>query len=413
MPTGRGWTAFGSGIVLWVAARLMGSPDLHMVAVGVLVLPLFAVLFVQWNRLQLDVRRHLSSSRVFPDTPVTVTLTVQNHGPGTLAFLLLEDALPPELARPARVVVGGIPARNEQAVSYRIVPRSRGHFSIGPTLMWITDPFGLARIRIASAATARLVVYPRVEDVPASEMALRGAGRGESRARELHRSAAEFYTMREYVLGDDLRRIHWPSVARTNQLMIRQDEATRRSAATVFLDNRSVTLGSAGSPGFERAVSVAASIGRSLARTGFALHFATIDAPSEPVTGEGMLETLAAVGHTAQRDAAAALAALKGRSVADSSLLLVGAPPVAAEVEALIRVGTRFGGKSAVLVYPADRLDLRPEAAAELEARMQTAVARLRQARWLVCSVRLDERLAEAWSKTKKTGHLARVASFS
>ncbi|MDP8956313.1 MAG: DUF58 domain-containing protein [Actinomycetota bacterium] len=413
MPTARGWAAFGSGLVLWGAARLMGSPDLHMVAVGVFILPLFAALFVHWNRLRLDVHRHVSPSRAFPDAPVTVTLTVRNHGPGTVPFLLLEDALPPELARPARVVVGGVPARNEQDVSYRIGPRQRGQYSLGPTSMWITDPFGLARIRIESAAEGRLVVYPRVEDVTASEMAVRGTGRGDSKARELHRSAAEFYTMREYVMGDDLRRIHWPSVARTQQLMIRQDEATRRSAATVLLDNRAVTLGPVGSPGFERAVSIVASIGRSLAAAGFALHFATIDSPSEPVSEERLLEILAAVGHSRQRELAGALAALKGRSVADSSLLVVGAPPIAAEIEALIRAGTRFGGKTAVLVDPADRLELRPEAAAEMEARTHAARARLQQARWLVCAVRMGERLAEAWTKDGKTARRATVASFS
>ena len=38
--------------------------------------------------------------------------------------------------------------------------------------------------------------------------------------------------------GDDLRRIHWPSVARTGELMIRQDESSRRASGLVFLDNR-------------------------------------------------------------------------------------------------------------------------------------------------------------------------------
>ena len=179
------------------------------------------------------------------------------------------------------------------------------------------------------------------------------------------------------------------------------------------MDNRSVTLGSAGTPAFERAVSLAASIGRSLAGTGFALHFATIDSPAEPVGEERLLEILAVTGHTAHRDVAAALTALKGRSVADSSLVLVGAPPVAAELEALVRMGTRFGAKTAVLLYPADRFELRPEAAAELEARMRAAQGRLRQARWTVCLVGMGEGLAEAWNKVKKTTDRARVDSSS
>src|SRR5437899_3317308 len=98
---------------------------------------------------------------------------------------------------------------------------------------------------------------PAARDPPAPVRRASIAGR-------LHRSAAEFYTMREYVTGDDLRRIHWPSVARTGQLMIRQDESTRRSSALLFLDSRASALGAYGSPGFERAVSVAATLGRAL-----------------------------------------------------------------------------------------------------------------------------------------------------
>ena len=36
--------------------------------------------------------------------------------------------------------------------------------------------------------------------------------------------------MRGYQEGDDLRRIHWPSVARTGELMIRQDESSKRAS---------------------------------------------------------------------------------------------------------------------------------------------------------------------------------------
>ena len=46
----------------------------------------------------------------------------------------------------------------------------------------------------------------------------------------------EFLTLREYELGDDLRRVHWRSTARTGDLMIRQNEARWRSRAAVVLD---------------------------------------------------------------------------------------------------------------------------------------------------------------------------------
>ena len=51
--------------------------------------------------------------------------------------------------------------------------------------------------------------------------------------------------MRQYQQGDDLRRIHWPSVARSGDLMIRQDESSRRSNALLFVDTRMGSIGQA------------------------------------------------------------------------------------------------------------------------------------------------------------------------
>src|SRR6266508_5450713 len=295
MPTKRGWSAFAAGLSFWIAARFIGSDDLHMVAVGLSVLPFLAALFVQWNRVRLDIHRHLSAPRVHAGARVVVAVDVANQGSITTPYLLLEDALSPALGKPARLVVAGVPPGSRQRVSYSVATRHRGRYTIGPLSISITDPFGLARVRIRTASKNDLIVYAAVEELEAWTLGMQGAGAGESTVRHLFQSAAEFYTMREYVTGEDLRRIHWPSVARTGQLMIRQDESNRRSMATIFLDNRTVTLGSNGSPGFERAVSAAASMGRALLRAGFAVRLAAVDAPAVPLAEERLLETLAGV----------------------------------------------------------------------------------------------------------------------
>src|SRR3989442_8252717 len=196
---------------------------------------------------------------------------------------------------------------------------------------------------MTSSTTTELVVYPEVEDLEPWRLGIQGQGSGESAARHLHRSAAEFYTMREYVTGDDLRRIHWPSVARTGHLMIRQDEGTRRSNATLFLDNRSSSLGQDGSPGFERAVSVAATVGRLLAQKGFSLRFARVDAAASPVGETRLLETLASVSPARLKAMSDALVALRASARSDSSLALVTAPPLPIEVQSMLRIGSGFG----------------------------------------------------------------------
>jgi uncharacterized protein (DUF58 family) len=215
--------------------------------------------------------------------------------------------------------------------------------------------------------------------------------------------------MRQYVTGDDLRRIHWPSVAKTGQLMIRQDESTRRSSATIFLDNRDLGLGSAGGPGFEREVSAAASIARGLSRAGFALRLATVDSDPMPVTEEGMLERLAAVTQVRHGSLLEGIQRLRSTALSDTSLALIGPPPSAPEAMSIIRVGTGFGRKVAVFVHPISPLTLAKDAAAELEGRASAARTSLQRAGWDVCVLNPEGRLAEVW-RSKRTRRLQPTA---
>ncbi len=67
----------------------------------------------------------------------------------------------------------------------------------------------------------------------------------------------EFYGLREYRIGDDLRRVHWASTARTDQLMIRQPENLLQGRLTIAVDLRSTVHDAAT---LEAALSAAASL---------------------------------------------------------------------------------------------------------------------------------------------------------
>jgi uncharacterized protein (DUF58 family) len=403
MPTSRGWAAVAVGVSLWVASRIVGSSDLHLLATGILVLPLVSALYVRWRRVRLSIRRLVSPARLFAGGRTEVKLTFENLSHGTTPFLLLEDAVPSELGRSARLVVAGIPPRNRHDASYGLSARRRGRYHLGPLTIFVTDPFGLARTRVQSTGRSELLVYPEIEFLDASHLLSQGVGSGESTARQLHRSAADFYTMRQYVTGDDLRRIHWPSVARTGELMIRQDESTRRSTATVFLDNRSDVFGQRGSEAFERAVSVAASLGVAFVRSGFAVHLATAEGRPQTVTEDTFLEAMAGVGLTQTRGTASILKGLRSGGLAETTLAFVTAPPVGTDLPSFIRMGTSFGRKLAVFVYPVAPATLTGSGRDEIEVRASTARASLMRAGWEVYVLPPDRRLGETWQRTTKT----------
>jgi uncharacterized protein (DUF58 family) len=406
MPSSRGLIVAGAGLLMWVGARVVGSPDLHIVAVGVTVLPFAAALFARWSRQHITVRRRLSANRVAPGQRITVQLEVENRSAASTSFLLVEDRLPASLSRPARLVITGLPGRNSQRVSYTFTCRSRGRYELGPAYLDVSDPFALSRIRVEFPERDQLVVFPEVEPLSSGVAAPYGSGAGQSTTRHLFRTGEEFYTMREYQVGDDLRRIHWPSVARRGKLMIRQDESARRSSATLFLDTRVASFGSSGTPAFEKAVSVAASVAVLLARSGFALRLATAQSPPVLLSEEGLLEVLAGVTHGPSRALSQALLPLRGGSVAGVTFVAVVPPPPASEVPPLVRTGLSYGSRVAVLVYPTDPSTLPPERAAELTGKASAARVSLARAGWEVFVLSPTGRLQDVWRTSKSRPHV-------
>ena len=300
---------------------------------------------------------------------MTVTLDIENRSSSPTSFLLLEDQVPASLGRPARLVVSGIPGRGTLQASYSVLPQVRGRYRIGPLAVDVTDAFALTRLQMEFDEHEDLLVTPEIEDLERSPDPSAGMSFGSSRARQLFRTGEEYYTMRQYQEGDDLRRLHWASVARTGQLMIRQDESTRRASGLVFLDNRAAAVGQTHTAPFERAVSVAATLGVLLTRKGFVLRVSTADVPPTPVTEDRFLDTLAALGHSASRTAGPALANLRAGAAADTSLVLVGGIRRAGRGDVDDPGAAGYGPKLAVLIYPVDPQRLTAERLAELEGR--------------------------------------------
>jgi uncharacterized protein (DUF58 family) len=406
VPSGRGAIVFAAGLGLWLGARIAGSTTLHMVAVGIAVLPFAAALFARSSRQRLRVRRRLSDTRVRPGQRVVVDLEIENQGPTRASFLLLEDRLPASLGRSARLVIAGLGSRERRRVSYSIAASSRGRYTIGPLTADLSDPFALTRLRVEFDEREDLVVTPEIEDLEGGPNAPFGATSGLALSRHLFRTGDEFYTMRPYQTGDDLRRIHWPSVARSGELMIRQDESTRRSTAVLFVDTRESAVGRTRTPSFEKVVSAAASVGVLLLRYGFSLKVATTELPPQRVGEEHLLEILAGLSHHQTRALSTGLTRLRIAAAADTTLAVVTAPAPPSELASLIRAGQVFGPKIAVLVHPTDPSSLPPERRSHLEARASQSSTSMSRSGWEVLVIPPSGRLKDAW-QAPRTRRLA------
>jgi len=273
--TTRGRAFLAAGTATALCAVLLGYDALLRVGILAAAIPLLTAAVVSKARYRLRADRAVSPGRVAVGETATVTLRLANEGRMPTGLLLLEDRVPYALGTRPRFVVDQM-GRWSREVSYPVRSDARGHFEVGPLSIRVSDPFGMIELVRTFSATTRLVVTPTVHRLGALAATNEWTGAGDRRPRAFTVGSAEDVTVREYRRGDDLRRVHWRSTARTGELMVRREEQPWQSRATVLIDGRlRAHEGKGPGSSLEWAVSAAASISVHLARAGFSVRLIT------------------------------------------------------------------------------------------------------------------------------------------
>ena len=151
--------------------------------------------------------------------------------------------------------------RGEEALrTYRLPTSQRGLFEVGPVEVPRADPFGLCRTVQRMGAPQRLAVHPRLLRLHPLPTGASLNLEGPSSESSPHGSIT-FHRIREYAVGDELRKVHWPSTAKTGKLMVRHNVDTAQPYTVVVLD---LDPDRYSKQTFEEAVDVVASVLASL-----------------------------------------------------------------------------------------------------------------------------------------------------
>ena len=381
------------GVLLGVRALVqVGALLLLAVAAGVgwLVLEARAQ-----HRGKLQLVRHVSPHPVTVGERAVVQVEVTTVG-GAHRLERLQIA-----ERAARELSGSTPLRarvqrgaGRLTLSYPVRPERRGRWAVGPLEVQRRDLFGVARWHGPLGDPSLIAVRPVIT---ALEITNRAASTDVDRAAVGARTpAADDSSLRDYRIGDDLRRVHWRSSARRGELVVRQDERSGRRPASVLLDLAQEDAAT------EWSISAAASIAVSLLHAGHqvrlvggdvpavdhvrlghdgggadALLDQTVDLRLPANLGTRIAWTLAAIDTvTTQTTGAELVFAVVGGLDADplGAMARLGATSTC---WAMVRVG-RTGEQS-------------PDETRTLEG--------LRRAGWTVCAVRAGEDVADCWAR--------------
>jgi uncharacterized protein (DUF58 family) len=188
-----------------------------------------------------------------------VAITVENPAAAGLAASVADHA-PAELRPQPRELAGRFDGSGLLRVAYRTFSPRRGAFVFGPVdvRVWRDDGWWRRQVRLAHAE--EVAVFPNVVAIKRVQLTLRRGLRamaGLRRARPPGASTA-FAGLRDYVRGDDIRRVSWTATARRDRPVVVEVEAERGQQVLIAIDcGRLMTAPAGGLDKLDHAVNAA------------------------------------------------------------------------------------------------------------------------------------------------------------
>jgi uncharacterized protein (DUF58 family) len=255
-------TRFGIGATLIGLALAIGGwvarwPPVVVLGAGTLLVTGGSLAYVL-RRPRLELERAVEPPRVEKGLPAIAVVHVKNLSRRTVAPLAIEQRLGDT---PIRALLPRLRRGQAALRTYRLPTFRRGVYDIGPVEVPRADPFGLCHTVQRMGEPQRIAVHPRL-------LLMHPLPTGITRNLEGPSSDASpegtvtFHRLREYVVGDDLRRVHWPSTARLGKLVVRHNVDTAQPYTVVLAD---LDPSRYSAETFEEAVDVTASLVNSMA----------------------------------------------------------------------------------------------------------------------------------------------------
>lgn len=233
MLTRRGIGMLVAGVVLAVSGALLGWPELSIVGVSLALVVGLALLFLL-VRPRVDVVREIEPDRVTAGGLAYGRVKVFNAGRresyGFVARERFGDGV-------VEVPIPRLKPGRRKSTLYRLPAERRGVVPVGPMLIGRADPLGLVRSEREHGDVITLWVHPRHHALTPLPSMLTRSLEGPT-SDTAPNGSITFHAIREYVVGDDLRQIHWRSSAKTGTLMVRQHVDTSLPDVTLVVDTR-------------------------------------------------------------------------------------------------------------------------------------------------------------------------------
>ena len=175
------------------------------------------------DRLHAQAGDVLRASYTVRNTSRMPKLWLEVHSPSTLPIDL-----------PGHAVTLG--PRAEKSWSVRVPLVRRGHFRVEPLALRSGDPLGLFESHASVGSASNVIVYPRVEMLPAWRLPPAFIEGAHAHPVRTPHTTPHATSIRPYAPGDSYNRIYWRSTARQGELQVKEFDLEQTADVWIFLD---------------------------------------------------------------------------------------------------------------------------------------------------------------------------------
>lgn len=238
-----------AGVAIILVSLLIHQPLLLLLGLLVLFILTTADIWAKYCMRELRYSREFSEKRVLFGEEITLSVSLENAKLLPLPWLEIEETVPRSLTfsgRSLRISLSRNSVVLESLFSlrwyervtrrYTVYCNARGVHAFGPTTLRSGDVYGFQSRQESFANRQYVLVYPMVVPITRFGLPARHPFGDYKAPRRLLEDPSRVIGVREYMYGDDLRRVHWKATARVMELQSKVYQPTTTYTLVIFLN---------------------------------------------------------------------------------------------------------------------------------------------------------------------------------
>ena len=208
---------------------------IQFISIFVLITLLFSFLSSFYVQKTIQIKRQADIIRAYKNQIITIELEIRNKSFFSIEYLYVQDEYQNLFGGNGSRGLVSLSAGKSKTIKYKLHCRDRGVFIIGPCLIKGADLLGLFPWKKIVDIETKVIVYPST--YPLGLNFTSGLPSGNLKTFDpVFEDVTRFRSIREYIPGDELKRVHWKVSAKIGKLYSKEFMPSLFSPALILLD---------------------------------------------------------------------------------------------------------------------------------------------------------------------------------